>query len=167
MNQGPWWQAVRIAWALLGGVWGAWLGFGGALRLPDNADTFAALFAYLFFGFFALGGLLAGALAGAAIGISAETLLRRFGAGTAITLCLATLANVLVLWQIADFIQAKYPGLRAEGPAKVQRGSSLGARYPGIAGAASPVTGITVRKTCLDPPPTQSSERASWDAECR
>jgi hypothetical protein len=42
------WWAVRLSWPLLGGVWGAWLGFGGYLRLPQNADSFATVLALFF-----------------------------------------------------------------------------------------------------------------------
>lgn len=51
MKQGVCW-AVRVSWALLGGAWGVWLGLGGALRLPHNADSFGSLIAMGFFGMF-------------------------------------------------------------------------------------------------------------------
>jgi hypothetical protein len=143
--------AVRISWPLLGGVWGAWLGFGGYLLLPKNADSFGTVFALGFFSFFAWIGLFTGMAAGALIGGSAERLLRRFGAGIAGALSVATLVNALVLWQIAGLVQTKFPGLR--GP------------------AAKPPVYSTIKlpseNPCAHPPPENAKERAIWDSECR
>ena len=106
------WWAVRISWPLLGGVSGAWLGFGGYLRLPQNADSFATVFALGYFSMFAWVGLFSGMVSGALIGGLVERLLRRFGVGIAGAVIMATLVNALVLWQIVGLAQAKYPGLR-------------------------------------------------------
>ncbi|MDP2784117.1 MAG: hypothetical protein Q8O38_05920 [Sulfurimicrobium sp.] len=147
----PFWWAVRISWPLLGGAWGAWLGFGGYLQLPQNADSFATVFALVFFSFFAWVGLFAGMASGALIGGLVERLLRRFGAGIAGAVCVATLVNVLVLWQIAGFVQSKYPGLRP--PAAVR--------------AVTSTTEVPPRNPCAHPPPAHSREREIWNSECR
>ncbi len=145
------WWAVRISWPLLGGVWGAWLGFGGYLRLPQNADSFATVFAFGFFSFFAWVGLLAGMASGALIGGLVERLLRRFGAGIAVAVSVATLVNALVLWQIVGLAQAKYPGLR----------------HPDVKPPVSSTTKLPPENPCAHPPQENSKERAIWDSECR
>ena len=106
-------RAVRVLWAVLGGVWGAWLGFGGYFRLPHNADTFGTMIAAGFFGLFAFIGLFLGLAAGALIGGSVEKALRRSGAGSVAALGVATLMNAVVLWQIGRLVQAQFPGLRS------------------------------------------------------
>lgn len=106
------WRAVRISWPVLGGLWGAWIGFGGYLGVAPNADSFAMVFAMGFYVVFAVAGLLAGIALGGLTGGVVEWLLRRVGVGLAGALIVATVVNALVLWQIAGFIQAKYPGLR-------------------------------------------------------
>jgi predicted lipid-binding transport protein (Tim44 family) len=136
---------------LLGGVWGTWLGFGGYLRLPHNADSFAMVFALGFYGFFAWVGLIAGMASGALIGGLVETLLRRFGAGIVGAISMATLVNALVLWQVAGFVQAKYPGLR---PPAAERP---------VASTTKPLP----QNSCAHPPPEHSRERESWNLECR
>jgi hypothetical protein len=152
MKQGNYgWRVIRISWPLLGGVWGAWVGFGGYLRLPHNADSLATVFAFGFFSAFAWAGLLAGMASGALIGGSVEGLLRRLGVGVAGAVCVATLANALVLWQIAGFVQAKYPGLRP--PAAVR--------------AVTSPTEVAPRDSCAHPPPAHSREREIWNSECR
>ncbi len=152
MNYAPrlWW-VVRISWALLGGLWGAWLGFGGYLGLPQNADSFAMLFALGVFGFFAWLGLFAGMASGALIGGLVERLLRRFSAGIASAISVATLVNALVLWQIVGLIQAQFPGLRPP------------AAKPAVSAPSKPVP----ENTCAHPPPENSRERKSWEVECR
>jgi predicted lipid-binding transport protein (Tim44 family) len=132
-------------------VWGVWLGLGGFLGLAPNADSFASLFALGFFGFFAWMGLFAGMALGALIGGLLERLLLRLGAGMAVALGLATLANALALWQIADFVQHEFPGLRA--PAAQRPLPSSRALSP--------------KDSCAQPPPAQSKERKAWDTECR
>jgi len=106
------WRAVRISWPVLGGVWGAWVGFGGYLGIAPNADSFAMVFAMGFYVVFALVGLLAGIALGGVTGGLVEWLLRRVGVGIAGALIVATVVNALVLWQIAGFVQATYPGSR-------------------------------------------------------
>ncbi len=98
------WRAVRISWPVLGGAWGAWIGFGGYLGVAPNADSFAMLFAMGFYAVFAVVGLLAGVAIGGLTGGMVEWL----GA-----LIVATVVNALVLWQVAGFVQARYPGLNA------------------------------------------------------
>ncbi|MDP2826730.1 MAG: hypothetical protein Q8O52_29085 [Sulfuritalea sp.] len=147
----PFWWAVRISWPLLGGAWGAWLGFGGYLQLPQNADSFATVFALVFFSFFAWVGFFAGMASGALIGGLLETLLRRLGAGIAGAASVATLLNALVIWQIAGFVQAKYPGLRT----------------PAAERSASSTTKLPPRNPCAHPPPAHSREREIWNSECR
>jgi len=107
------WRAVRISWPVLGGAWGAWIGFGGYLGVAPNADSFAMVFAMGFYGVFAVVGLLAGIAIGGLTGGLVEWLLRRVGVGIAGALIVATVVNALVLWQIAGFVQARYPGLNA------------------------------------------------------
>ncbi|AGX88471.1 hypothetical protein Cenrod_2413 [Candidatus Symbiobacter mobilis CR] len=150
-NGNHFWWAVRISWPLLGGVWGAWLGFGGYLRLPQNADSFGTVFALGFFSFFAWVGLFAGIASGALIGGLVERLLRRFGAGIASAVGVATLVNALVLWQIAGVVQAKYPGLRP----------------PAAKPPVSSTTTLPPENPCAYPPPDNTKERAIWDSECR
>lgn len=159
MRQNPYWRFVHVSWLLLGGAWGAWLGFGGYFRLPHNADSFGMLFALGFFVFFAGVGLFAGAASGALIGGLVEWFLRRSGAGTVAALSVATLVNALVLWQIGDYVQAKYPGLRADSGTKPHRSNANGALTPADKGS--------YQKPCSGTPPTDTRERASWDAECR
>lgn len=157
-RQNPYWF-VRVSWLLLGGAWGAWLGFGGYFRLPHNADSFGTLFASGFFVFFAGAGLFAGAASGALIGGLVEWLLRRSGAGILAALSVATLVNVLVLWQIGDFVHAKYPGLRTGSGTKPYRSNATGAPTP--AGKAS------YQKPCSAPLPTDTRERTNQETECR
>jgi hypothetical protein len=109
-SRGVW--AVRVSWAVLGGGWGAWAGFGGYLRLPTNADSFGSMLAAGFFGLFALLGLLLGAASGALIGGSVERLLRRTGAGVIGAVSVATLVNAIVLWGLVEWVRARFPGLR-------------------------------------------------------
>jgi hypothetical protein len=109
-SRGVW--VVHVSWAVLGGVWGAWVGFGGYLRLPNNADSFGTMLAGGFFGFFALLGFLLGAASAALIGGSVERLLRRSGMGVMGALSVATLVNAIVLWQLVGWVQGRFPGLR-------------------------------------------------------
>lgn len=109
------WRAVRISWPVLGGAWGAWIGFGGYLGIAPNADSVAMLFVLGFYCVFALAGLLAGIALGGLTGGVVEWLLRRVGMGIAAALIVATVVNALVLWQVAGFVQSKYPGLKAPG----------------------------------------------------
>lgn len=105
--------AVRASWAVLGGVWGGLVGFRGYLRLPNNADSFGTMVAAGFFVMFALVGLLLGAGSTALLGRLVERGLRRSGAGAVGALSVATVVNVIVLWLVAQWVQARYPGLRA------------------------------------------------------
>ena len=89
----PYWRVVRILWLLLGGSWGAWLGFRGYFRVHLNADTFAPVFVLGFYAFFALIGLIAGAALCALIGGLVERLLRYFGVGIVAALSVATRAT--------------------------------------------------------------------------
>jgi hypothetical protein len=159
--------AVRISWPLLGGVWGAWLGFAGYLRLPHNADSFAMPIAFWFFVSFALIGLIVGMASGALIGGLVENLFRRSGAGIGAALSVATLANALALWQIAFFVQANYPGLSAEVPVRQVRNNSLGVQPPAAGRATSATTKSPTQHPCADPPPAHPRERELWNSECR
>jgi hypothetical protein len=145
------WWAVRISWPLLGGMWGVWLGFGGYLRLPHNADSFATIIALGFFSFFAWVGLFAGMASGALIGGLVERLLRSFGAGIAGAVSVATLVNALSLWQIVSFVQVEFPGLRP----------------PDAKPPVSSTTRLPTESPCTHPPPAQSREREMWNSECR
>ena len=155
----PYWWVVRILWPVLGGAWGAWLGFRGYFRVHLNADTFAPVFVLGFYAFFALIGLIAGAALCALIGGLAERLLRYFGVGIVVALSVATLVNVLAFWQISDFVQAKYPGLRAERAEKAHRSNTPGELAPADRGS--------YQNPCSEPPPADTKERAIWDSECR
>jgi hypothetical protein len=110
-SRGVW--AVRASWPVLGGVWGSWLGFRGYLRLPDNVDSFGTMLAAAYFGFFALGCLLLGVASGALIGGSVERLLRRTGVGVIAAMTVATLVNAIALWQLDQWVQARFPGMRS------------------------------------------------------
>ncbi|RFC37054.1 MAG: hypothetical protein DID92_2727743362 [Candidatus Nitrotoga sp. SPKER] len=158
-GQKPYGWYVRVSWPLLGGMWGAWLGFGSYFHLPHNANSFGTFFASGFFIFFAGVGLVAGAALGALIGGLAEWLLRRSGAGIVAALSVATLVNMLTLWQISDFVQAKYPGLRADSGTKTHHSNKTGAFTPSDKGSQ--------QKPCSGPVPTNTRERANWDTECR
>jgi hypothetical protein len=124
-----------------------------------SGDTFAPLFAWGFFAFFAGVGLLAGAASAAIIGGSIEWLLRRMGIGIIAAISAATLVSVLALWQITEFLLTKYPGLRVE--EKVAPHRSKAAVTP------APSEKDSYQSPCTAPPPTDTKERASWDAECR
>lgn len=150
-NANRFWWAARISWPLLGGVWGAWLGFGGYLALPHNADSFAMVFAIGFFGFFAWVGLFSGIAIGALVGGLAEKLLRYFGVGITGAVGIATVVNALVLWQLVGFVQEKYPGLRP----------------PVASTQVSTATKHLPENPCAHPPPEHTKERAIWDTECR
>jgi hypothetical protein len=151
--------AIRILWSLLGGTWGAWQGFGGYFSVDLNADSFAPVFVLGFYVFSGLLGLIAGATACALIGGLVERVLRYFGVGLVAALCVATLVNVLALWQISAFVQAKYPGLSAERAAKPHRSNKPGEHSPANKGS--------YRNPCLEQPPADTKERAIWDSECR
>ena len=146
---------VRISWALLGGLWGAWLGFGGYFRLPSNADSFATFFATGFFSFFAVVGFASGMAVGALVGGLAEKLLRHLGVGTVGAALVATLVSAVVLWQVGSVVQAKLPGLRALVPG------------PAVAPAVSPARETPPEQACEKQPPANSPQYASWEAECR
>ena len=144
-------RVARVSWLLLGGIWGAWLGFGGQLRLPHNADSFATLIAGGFFGFFALVGLGAGVAVAALSGGLTERLALRLGARSAVAVCIASIATALTLWQVSAWVQTRYPGIGA----------------PAAMPPASPAIALPAPRPCEHPPAENSPERASWDSECR
>ena len=144
-------RIVRISWALLGGLWGAWLGFGGHFRLPSNADSFATFFATGFFSFFAVVGFASGMAVGVLVGGLTEKLLRHLGVGTVGAALAATLVSAAVLWQVGGVVQAKLPGLRAPVPGP----------------AVSPARETPPEQACDKEPPANSPQHASWEAECR
>jgi len=150
---------TRVAWALAGGAWGAWVGFRGIHRvLPHmNADTAAPLFVWGMFGVFALVGLFAGAALAFAVGLGASELLQRLRAGRASATLVASLAVVLVLWLAAQLVGRAYPGLL---PAQDEPRPVAGTATPGADGRA-------IANPCAAPPPKDARERASFDLECR
>ena len=145
-----WWR-TRIAWAVTGGAWGAWVGFGGYFRLGHNADSFAMLFAAGFFVFFALIGLVLGAGASVLVGGWTEALLRRLGMAGASAVVIASLVNAFALWQAASLVWLTFPGLR---PPPAEQPAPPGAK-------AIP------RQPCATTAPTDPVGRKSWEAECR
>lgn len=157
----PYWWFARVLWPLLGSAWVAWALFRGPYHALDhiNRDTLAPLAVWVFFAFFTGVGLLAGAATATVIGGSIEWLLRRIGAGVVAAVCVATLVNVLALWQITDFLQTKYPGLRAERVLKPKRN-----RMPDT---PAPADKLPRHNSCLDPRPAGDLDGRIWDAECR
>jgi hypothetical protein len=144
-------RAVRISWPVLGGAWGAWVGFGGYLGVAPNADSFAMVFVSGFYGLFALIGLVAGMTSAALTGGLVEWLLRRFGVGLAGAVGVATVVSALVVWQLSDIVQAKSPGLRP----------------PTAKSAVFSPTKSSLANPCARMPPENSKEREIWDSECR
>jgi hypothetical protein len=147
---------IRCCWALLGGVWGGLLGYGGFTHLPENHDTAAWFFAGFLFAGLALAGAAIGIAVASAIGGGTEFLLRRLRLGAVIALLGATVASAAACWTISEAIQAKYPGIRMP-----HRAVSVEASKPA---AEKPVTARP--GTCLDKPATER-ERKLWEAECR
>jgi hypothetical protein len=149
---------VRASWPLLGGVWGAMTGFGGFHSLPRNADSFGTLFAQGFFMTTAIIGLVAGALCAVVVGGLTERLLRSLGIQAVCAVCVTTLVNALVIWQLVGIVQTKYPGFR---PPATKPHVSTNPK-------ASSTSNIRPENPCAQPPPPEGSkERANWDAECR
>lgn len=153
------WWVGRILWPLLGGAWGAWLGFRRYFWVHLNADTFAPVFVLGIYAFLALIGLVAGAISCALIGGLVKKLLRYFGVGIITALSVATLVNVLALWQVGNFVQTKYPGLDAERAAKPLR--SYAPKEP------APTDKDSYQNPCSEPPPTDTKAREMWELECR
>lgn len=142
---------LRLSWPLLGGSWGAWVGFGGYGRITPNADSFGSLLTLGFFTFFGAAGCIVGAVSAALIGGLGQWLLRRLSMPIVGAVCVATIVNALLLWQLADLVQARFPGLRA----------------PLTAPGAAPKTPLRPDNPCTLPPPENPKERANWNAECR
>lgn len=145
------WRAVRISWPVLGGAWGAWLGFEGYFRVTPNADSFAMVFVLGFYGLFALAGLFAGMTSAALIGGAVEWLLRRVGVGLAGAVSMATVVSALAVWQLSVVVQAKYPGLVP----------------PAAKSVVSSPAKSSPANSCARMPPENSKERGIWDSECR
>lgn len=145
------WRAIRLSWPVLGGAGGAWVGFGGYFGVAPNADSFAMLFVLGFYSLTAVVGLLAGIAISGLTGGLVEWLLRRVGVGLAGALIVATVVNALVLWQVAGFVLAKYPGLNV----------------PAAKPAVSSTTKSSVENPCVRRSPENSKERRIWDSECR
>ena len=150
--------AVRISWPLLGGIWGAMAGFGGYHWITKNADSFGTMFAHGFFIATAIIGLFAGIACGVLVGGLTEKLLRYLGVRTAYALCVATVANTLVIWQLIGMVQTKYPGFRphvnkSDAATKPEKSSTYKLRSDNP--CAQP------------PPPANTKERSWWDTECR
>lgn len=155
------WWIIRVLWPLLGGAWGTWVLFRGPYSRMShmNADSFAPAFVWVFAVFLALVGLIAGAAICALIGVLVDWLRRRFGIAIIAAIAVVTLANVLTLWQIGNFLQYKFPGFRAENVTKHHRKNAPEKVAPADKGS--------YRNPCLDPPPTDTKELAIWNAECR
>ena len=149
---------VRISWYLLGGGWGAIAGFGGYHGIAINADSFGTMFAQGFFIATAIIGLFAGMACGGVVGGLTEKLLRYLGVSTAYALCVATLVNILVIWQLIGMVQTKYPGFR---PTVT---TSNAASKPKESSAHK----LQSENPCAQPPPpANTKERSLWDTECR
>jgi hypothetical protein len=103
---------LRIAWPLLGGAWGAWMGFGGYFGLNANSDSFGSMVALGFFGTFAALGLLAGAAVGAGVGGLVNALARRIGVGIVAAALLSTAVSGVTLWALGSEVQRQFPGLQ-------------------------------------------------------
>ena len=143
-----------ICWTVLGGLWGAWVGYQGSLGIQDNADSFGAFSAHWFFIVLGCAGLLAGMALSALIGIAVTKLLLFLRMHNLPAVFLTTLVWAATLWPIAVLLQTRYPGLRA--PAAEVR-------------AAKPIdrpADHAEAYTCKKPPPVGSKERASWQLEC-
>jgi hypothetical protein len=149
---------LRISWPLLGGTWGAVVGFGGHHRFIHNADSFGTFFAQSFFFTTAIIGLVAGMICSVLVGGLTEKLLRYLGVWAACAVCVATVVNALVIWQLIGIVQTKYPGFR---PLVTRSNAAVQPKE------SSTHKGDT-ENPCAQPlPPENSKERANWDAECR
>jgi hypothetical protein len=122
-------------------------------------DTLAPVFAWGVFGYFALVGLVAGAALALAIGASIEWLLRRLRSGVVVAMLVASLVNVLAIWQATELVLHKYPGLRPAPEQQQQIGRGADARIP--------LDDRSYARPCDGPPPTDARQRAIWDSECR
>jgi hypothetical protein len=129
------------------------------LQIQLNPDSFAPLFVLGFYAVIALVGLIAGAALCAFIGGVVERLLRNVGAGIVAILCVATLLNVLALWQIDSFVQANYPRLSSNQAVNQQR------THPPV--EPVPAGKSTYQNPCSAPPPADAVERELWETECR
>jgi hypothetical protein len=156
-SERPW--PTRIAWALAGGAWGAWVGFRGLYNiLPHmNRDTAAPVFVWGMFGALSLVGLAVGAALAFATGLGASGLLQRLRVGRAPATAVASLAVVFVLWLAAQLVGRAYPGLR---PPQAEARPAARISTPEASGRA-------MQNPCAAPPPTDARERASWDLECK
>ncbi len=153
------WPVVRKCWPLFGGAWGAWLVVRRLLEMRWNPDSFGSA-AYLMFGlFFAVIFFVVGAAIAALLGRVVESLMRRLGARVAAAVVVATLANVVVIWQIGDVLVTTSAGLRAPVDVKPKPGSTSGAAPLADQGS--------YRSGCLGPRPTDAIGAAAWDSECR
>ncbi len=158
-RENPYGWVVRIVWLLLGGACGAWLGFSGYFRVRLNADSFAPVFVLGFYAFFALIGLIAGAALCALIGGLVEKLLRYIGVGIVAALGVATLVNVLAVWQIGGLVQTKYPELSADRAVQLHRSNAPG--------ELAPADKSSYQNPCSESPPTDIKKREIWNSECR
>jgi len=147
-----------IGWCLLGGAWGAWVGFQGISQYSGpamNHDTAAPVFVRGTFVVFAAIGFFAGAATASAVGGGVDWGLRRLGVRPVIAGIVALLATGGALWEMSALLQASYPGLRVAQPVDDKAGK---VKLPGAEGSN--------QNPCSAPPPTERRERASWDAEC-
>ena len=147
-------RVVRMSWPLLGGIWGAATGLGGYRPLAQNADSFGAFFANGFFITTAIIGLGAGIICGLVVGGLTEKLLRNLGVWVVCAVCVATMLNALVIWQLTGIVKTKYPGFQSP------------VLKPKV--ATKPINKFQTVNPCDQPPPPENSkERTNWDAECR
>lgn len=148
-----------MAWALLGGAWGTWVGFRGIYRiLPHmNHDTAAPVFVWGMYGVLALVGLVVGAALAVAVGLGARGLLQGLRTGKALATAVALLAVVLILGLATQVVGRMYPGLR---PLQAEPRPPARIATPGSSERA-------IGNPCAAPPPGDARERASWDLECR
>ncbi len=87
-----------------------------------------------------------------------EKLLSYLGVWEYCAVCVATVVNALVIWQLIVIVQTMYPGLSH--PVT----TSNVATQP----KESSTKKVQPENPCTQPPPPEKSkERASWDAECR
>ncbi|MSN25510.1 MAG: hypothetical protein GJV46_06515 [Geobacter sp.] len=148
-------SAIRISWPLLGGTWVAVLGMGGFLRLPQNADSFGTMIMQVFFISVVVFGVLAGGAIGVLVGGLTEKLLLRLGIRDASAVCVASVVNVLVIWQLVGIVQTSYPVFGpVTKPQKINHKTS-NVKRPSVNPCEQP------------PPPANTKERDYWDSECR
>lgn len=112
MKRSPPSSSVRIACILLTASWGAWVGFGGYLKLKPNSDSFAMMFALGYFVAFAVLGLIVGTVVSMIIWSLVEKVLTSFKINRTMAMLVALLINLFFAWVLTDSIYSHFPGLR-------------------------------------------------------